>query len=85
MRLLCLTISQILFSEPAYYYDFADAALVLIDAADIAEGQELISVKDFCSYLEGKGYSPDRCKLFCNLCPHVHCVSIRFSASFPFA
>ena len=46
--------------EPAFYYDFADAALVMIEASDIAEGQELISVKDFRTYLEGKGYSSDR-------------------------
>ncbi len=43
----------------------------MIDAADIAEGQELISVQDFCSYLERKGYPSDRCEVFCNLrsCP----------------
>jgi hypothetical protein len=46
--------------EPAFYYDFADAALVMIEASDLAEGQELISVKDFRTYLEGKGYSSDR-------------------------
>ena len=50
----------ICFSEPAFYYDFADAALVMIESADLAEGQEYISVKDFCSYLESKGYSVDR-------------------------
>jgi hypothetical protein len=49
-----------LLSEPGFYYDFADAALVMIESADLAEEQELISVKDFCSYLETKGYSVDR-------------------------
>jgi hypothetical protein len=47
-------------AEPAYYYDFADAALVMIESADLAEGQEYISVKEFCAYLESKGYSVDR-------------------------
>jgi hypothetical protein len=46
--------------EPASYYDFADAALVMIDAADLPADQEHVSVKDFCQYLEAKGYSRDR-------------------------
>jgi hypothetical protein len=32
----------------------------MIESADLAEGQDFISVKDFCSYLESKGYSVDR-------------------------
>jgi hypothetical protein len=47
-------------SEPAFYYDFADAALVMIDACNLAEGRDFITVKDFCTILVGKGYSLDR-------------------------
>ena len=46
--------------EPSFYYDFADAALVMIDAADLPEDQEVITVKDFCRCVEAKGVSPDR-------------------------
>ena len=48
------------FSEPAYYYHFADAAMVMIDAANLPEEQEYISVKDFSAILVAKGYSLDR-------------------------
>jgi hypothetical protein len=47
-------------AEPAFYYDFADAALVMIDACNLPEGQEFITVKDFSTILVGKGYSVDR-------------------------
>lgn len=47
-------------AEPAFYYDFADAALVMIDACNLPEGQEFITVKDFSTTLVGKGYSVDR-------------------------
>jgi len=50
-------------SEPAFYYDFADAALVMIDAADLPEDQEVVSVKSFCSTLEAKGIAPDSVRL----------------------
>ncbi len=48
------------FPEPSFYYDFADAALVMLDAADLPEDQEVITVKDFCRCVEAKGVSPDR-------------------------
>jgi hypothetical protein len=44
-------------SDPALYYDFASAALVMLDAADVGAEQELVSVADFCFLLEAKGYS----------------------------
>jgi hypothetical protein len=44
-------------SDLALYYDFASAALVMLDAADVGAEQEHVSVTDFCFHLEAKGYS----------------------------
>jgi hypothetical protein len=50
-------------TDPAFYYDFAEAALVMLDAADFDEEQRLVSVQLFCAHLEAKGYSCDCVRL----------------------
>ena len=43
----------------------------MIDAADLPEDQEVVSVKSFCSTLEAKGIAPDRLYCACHTALYV--------------